>query len=174
MFRLFVLVGLVAGACTLLADEKDPPKEDKSIVLGKAMGKVQNGSAYDVGTLDMGKLTTLYVPQGAEVISEGEGTKVQVYVKKTQGFFGRPPEPMDIAKTRKHFGVATLTEEKSITLATFGEFSTKEGGASIKLVIVAPKALTIETKEGLHGDSSAARPSKDEKLKRVRDPERPI
>jgi hypothetical protein len=165
--RLVAAASLFTLACRSTADEpkKADPPEDKSVVPGtvKGRGKVENGSAFDKATLDLGERKKLAVPEGAEVIRKGDGAKVEVFMKKTLNFGGFPPQPMSIREGRKIMGCATKIEDGVSVLATFGEFSTKEGGTRIKLVLVVPEKIEVEKRATLSGPKSSAHPERGEK-----------
>jgi hypothetical protein len=140
----------------------DDPKADgdKSIVLGKQFGEsVENGSAYDKATLDLGEVKRIAIPEGAEVVQGDDGRKIRVFLKKTLDFAGHPPEPMSIRTGRTKMGCATKVEGQTLVIATFGEWTSKEGGARIKLLLVVPKGVEVERRKGLAGSDSAAHPA---------------
>ncbi len=153
---------VVAAGVAALGLRAAEPVADKSLVPGKsASKKVENGSAFDKGRFDLGTHKKLAVPDGAEVVHKGDGTMVEVYMKKALGFQGHPPKPMSIREGRKHMGCATKLEDGVVVLATFGEWSTKEGGTWIKLVLVVPEKIEVEKRKALSGADSAAHPAAD-------------
>jgi hypothetical protein len=164
---LFLLTGsVILGLGCSQKVAADPPMvakgqivdEDESIVSdgkGAPNPKVENGVVYDKATIKAAHVKTLIVPDNATVERIDSKGEIELYIKRTQGFHGHPPEPMPLKAIRKKMGCATRMEAGKATIATFGEFSTKEGGASLKLLIRVPKALSVETKEGLSGANSA-------------------
>jgi hypothetical protein len=71
-------------------------------------------------------------------------------------FAGHPPEPMSNRTGRTKMGCATKVEGKTLVMATFGEWTSKEGGARFKLLLVVPKGVEVERRKGLAGSDSAA------------------
>ena len=51
-------------------------------------------------------------------------------------------------------GCATKSKEGKVILATYGEFSTKEGGNRMKLLVRVPERLTVEAQKNLSGPKS--------------------
>ena len=132
--------------------------DDESIVPAPsraANAKVQKGDIYDKGTLKTADIKSLIVPDNAIVERTGTEGAIELYVKKTQSFGGHPPEPMTLESARKKMGCATKEENGKVTLATYGEFSTKEGGAHLKLLLRVPASLIVETQPDLSGPKSA-------------------
>jgi hypothetical protein len=49
--------------------------------LGKRFGEsVENGSAYDKATLDLGELKRIAIPEGAEVVQGDDVWKIRVFI----------------------------------------------------------------------------------------------
>jgi hypothetical protein len=156
---------LAALVCAAAARPDDPkpadPAADRSVVLSARKApstKVENGAAFDSAVLDLAGRTRLVVPDNAEVLRGAAGGTTRVYLKKTLGFGGHPPEPMSIRTVRKYMGCATKAEGEALVLGTFGEWKSKEGGSRIKLVVVVPAGVEVEKVAGLSGPESAARP----------------
>ena len=125
------------------------------LVLGKRFGNVQNGSAYDKASLDITKYNKLFLPSNATIKRNGEPGKLEIYMEKTLGFVGHPPESMSIKKTRKEMGCTCRADGDSLMVATYGEWNSHiEGGASMQLLFVVPKSIEIETDESLSGEDS--------------------
>jgi hypothetical protein len=130
---------------------------DKSIVPDAEPApnpKVQNGDVYDKAVLQAADVKTLIVPDDAKVERTDAKDSIELFVKKTQSFGGHPPEPMTLSGARKNMGCALTSEDGKVTLATYGEFSTIEGGTHMKLLIRVPPALVVETQPGLSGPKS--------------------
>ena len=118
--------------------------------------KVTNGSAFDCYGLSFGGVSTLIIPEGVELTeSAGAGTLI-VKTNKKLAFGGHPPKPMSPETARKNMGLAYKLEGDTLTLATYGEFSTKEGGASIKLVVLVPPKSKLKKQKDLNGPNSLA------------------
>ncbi|MBO0697929.1 MAG: hypothetical protein J2P46_06025 [Zavarzinella sp.] len=148
-------LGLALAGCTSEGASGDP-----SVVVDKrraASEKVENGTAYDRAAVDAGAAKKVVLPDTATVRRTAEAGPVRLFMAKHLGFQGHPPEPMSIREARKNMGCAVKAEEDGLVLATFGEFRTIEGGASMKLVAVVPEGLKIEQRKGLSGHDSAGR-----------------
>jgi hypothetical protein len=170
-FGVALLAGL--GALSFGCSNQVPPPpvvaaimehQDESIVpdpRGAPDPKVQNGDIYDKAIIKAADIKTLIVPENAKVERAGAADAIELYVKKTQSFGGHPPEPMTLEAARKHMGCATKAENGKLTLATYGEFSTKEGGAHMRLLLRVPAGLTVETQPKLSGPESSGQRKQD-------------
>lgn len=118
---------------------------------------VENGTAHDRATVDLGSAKRIVLPDTATVRRTGEGSSIRLFMAKRLAFVGHPPEPMGVRDARTNMGCATKAEGNSLIIATFGEWSNIEGGADVKLVAEVPGGLTVEQREGLSGVTSAAR-----------------
>lgn len=123
--------------------------------------KVQNGDVYDKAMLKAADIKTLIVPDNANVERTGADGAIELYVHKTQSFGGHPSEPMTLEDARKKMGCATRAYDGTVTLATYGEYSTKEGGSRIKILLRVPATLSIETQPGLSGEESKGQKRKE-------------
>jgi hypothetical protein len=123
---------------------------------GIARVSVFRGVIYQRGKVAIGAHTALRVPVTA-LVSEGarDGT-IEVYVSKSLGFMGHPPEPMRGTSVRRNQGVATRDDGGTLVLATYGEFGTIEGGASMDVLVRVPKGFPVHARHGLAGDGSVA------------------
>lgn len=118
---------------------------------------VENGSAYDRSTVELGASNKVVLPEDAVVRRSGVPGKIQVLMEKTLGFGGHPGEPMSIHEARKEMGCATRVDGDVIMLATFGEWDSHiEGGATMKLIVIIPQEIDVERRKGLSGPKSAA------------------
>ena len=121
--------------------------------------RVHNGTVVDVATIPLGGATRLALPASAVVTQVGPAGVMRVQMTKRLGFHGHPPRSMSIAEGRRLMGVAIRRNGEVLELATFGDFSTKEGGASIELAVRVPPGVHVEKKLELEGDTSPARGS---------------
>lgn len=133
---------------------KAPPGKDPSLVIGENFEDVENGSAFDVAVADIGAHKKFVLPKNAEVRQDGEPGKLKIYMKKTLSFMGHPPAKMSIRLGRKNMGCAVQSEKDARVVATYGEFSTREGGAGMALLIIVPKGIEIERRNDLSGENS--------------------
>jgi hypothetical protein len=130
---------------------------DRSIVLSERFGNVENGSAFDQAAVDLDKYKKVILPDDAAV-RRGQGTKLQIFMRKTLAFGGHPPEAMSIRTSRKNMGCAVKAEADALVVATFGEWDSHiEGGARMRLVAVVPEGIEVDQKPGLSGPKSAGR-----------------
>jgi hypothetical protein len=134
---------------------KNTQETPDSVVLSRKFENVENGSAYDKAAVELGDFAKVILPDDATVRQEGEGKKLQIYMKKTLGFAGHPPEPMSIKHARNHMGCAVQLEKTALVIATFGEWDSHiEGGARMKVLFVVPKGVEIEKRSKLSGENS--------------------
>jgi hypothetical protein len=154
-FRPLLLSGLLLGLGMLglgcAKDESVVPDPNKA-----PSPKVENGDVYDKAILNAGDIKTLIVPDSAIVERTAKEGQVELYLKKTLSFGGHPPEPMPLVSIRKDLGCAARAQNIKVLLGTFGEGSSKEGGAYLKPLIRVPAALAVETEKGLSGSDSQA------------------
>jgi hypothetical protein len=139
---------------------KNTHETPDSVVFSQKFGNVENGSAYDKAAVELGDFATVILPDNATVRQEGEGKKLQIYMKKTLGFAGHPPEPMSIKHARNHMGCAVQVEKAALVIATFGEWDSHiEGGARMKVLFVVPKGVEIQERPKLSGEDSICSPA---------------
>src|SRR5262245_11761210 len=118
---------------------------------------VENGTAYDRATVEVGSATRIVLPDNATVRRTGEGGPLRLFMAKRLAFAGHPPQPMGVRDARANMGCATKPEGNGVVIATFGEWGNIEGGADIKIVAEVPNGLAVEQRAELSGVSSAAR-----------------
>jgi hypothetical protein len=153
-------VVLAAGAVVLWPDRAD---SDPSMVISEVFptihGRtVENGSAFDQAALDIGKYKKIVVPDSAAVRRNGKGDKLQIFMKKSLGFHGHPPESMSIRTAREHMGCAVKEQDSSLVLATFGEWDSHiEGGTRMDMKLLVPEGVEVEKRGGLSGEHSDGR-----------------
>jgi hypothetical protein len=156
--RLLIL-GWFAGLVVL--PSCNSPRPDPSIVVDESLRvdpEVENGTAYDRSVLELGKAKKVVLPDNATVRRAGEAGKVQLFMAKTLAFVGHPPEAMNLQGARKNMGCAIRADGDAFVVATYGEWdSRKEGGASMKLVVVVPDGVEVEQRKGLSGPDSTGR-----------------
>jgi len=155
------LAGLVAlPACSSGSSQSagEPDPTDPSIVIEKGPGvsdEVENGTAHDRATIDLGTARKVALPDTAAVRRAGEARKVQLFMAKTLSFAGHPPESMSVRGARKNMGCAIRIEGDALVVATYGEWDSRvEGGAHLKLVAVVPAGVEVERRNGLSGPDS--------------------
>lgn len=118
---------------------------------------VQNGTAYDRSTLELGAAKSLVLPEGTTVRRGGAAGTVELFMGKTLSFGGHPSEPVSIRTVRTRMGCAVKVEGDALVVATFGEWDTGvEGGTWMRLLLaVVPDGVTVEHRKGLVGWDSA-------------------
>jgi hypothetical protein len=121
-----------------------------------AFQEVVNGTVARGAHLDLQGLNAVTVPSNAIIEREETGGALKFVIAKNLDFFGFPPEPIDIESAQANLGIAYRLDNRSLMIATFGEWSSVEGGASITLTITAPAAVEITKATGLSGQESAA------------------
>jgi hypothetical protein len=61
---------------------------------------------------------------------------------------------MSIQTARKKMGGAVRADETALLLATFGEWSSKVGGALMHLLLMIPEGIEVEKRANLSGPES--------------------
>jgi len=132
--------------------------KDSTIILrSERASMVQNGAAYDVATIEISDaITNIILPKSAKIIEGGKEEKLSIRIKRVIGFMGHPPDEVSPRIARKYMGCAYKFEGNELVLATYGEWSSIEGGAYIELEIELPKKLKLEKREDLSGYNSIA------------------
>jgi hypothetical protein len=128
-----------------------------SEVSGKgASENVTNGSAFDCYGVSFGSVSTIVIPDGIEVNESASANTLVIKTNKTLAFGGHPPKPMSPETARNNMGIAYKLDGDELHIATYGEFSTKEGGAFMKLVLSVPPKSKIKKKAEYKGPESLA------------------
>jgi hypothetical protein len=117
---------------------------------------VFQGSLYQRATIPIGKHDSLRVPSTALVAEGAKDGSVEVYVEKRLHFMGHPPEAMPLGSLRRNLGVATSADGTTLVVATYGEFGSIEGGASMRVFVRVPTGFAVKMRDGLAGDDSDA------------------
>jgi hypothetical protein len=153
---LFLFVGVLTLFAGIYAAFKWNPAQTKSDIFidrQQIDARVENGSAFEKATLVIEGKDPYVFPHDA-VIEEGDipGT-IEIYMQKRLDYAGHAGKgnPMSIREERKKMGCAYRAKDGKQAIATYGEWSSKEGGAYIKLRIVVPRTLHYETRKGLSG-----------------------
>jgi hypothetical protein len=119
-------------------------------------GRVENGKAYERAALRLTGYTRLVAPRGAAITRGAAPDALRLAIEKSLHFMGHPPADIGLGDLKRNMGVAFSEEGDALVLATYGEFDTKEGGASLALSIEAPPGLKVERRDDLSGRKSAA------------------
>ncbi|MBA4192613.1 MAG: hypothetical protein C0467_31985 [Planctomycetaceae bacterium] len=166
-----LIIALVVGltslpSCTSLTTSPD------LVFKRSADPKVQNGTAYERGVVDIGGTRTVVLPEDAVVRRCQTEGRVKLYMAKTLGYMGHPPKSKSIREEREVMGCAVKVDGESLVIATYGEWDCIEGGTSVKLVAMVPNGLAVEQRKGLSGrDSSTLKDWQAGYLGRVKNPQ---
>ena len=129
--------------------------------------KVTNGVAYESGSIPVLEGQTLQVPSDA-VVEEYPGATVRCYLTKSLHCSGHPPTPMRIADARHYLGIAYQSDDKLLTIATFGEWRNRGGVAGLRLLVLVPKGQAwqhIENHSGLKSPATKKMDFSDDRTK---------
>jgi hypothetical protein len=118
--------------------------------------KVENGTVYDVATIDWQGVAKVVLPRNASVRKTPGTQSIQLFMAKELGFYGHPPEPITLRTVRAYMGCAIKRDSQALLVATFGEWSTIEGGSTLCLVAVVPDGVEVVQRDGLAGTESLA------------------
>ncbi len=108
-----------------------------------------------MAVVDATGITCLVVPEGA-VIVRVDASDIRLRMQKALSFKGVPVQRLTPLDARRNMGLAWRESEGCLQLGTFGEFSTKEGGASIQVIVDTPRPLAVERSTRLSGHASLA------------------
>jgi hypothetical protein len=152
MRRFWPILFLIATASlpSCLSISLDPSLELRR----SADPKVENGTSYEQATITVGSAQTLVLPDNAVVRRGGTEGTIELYLGKCLAFMGHPAKYTSFREGRQGIGCAVKLEERTLVVATYGEWSCMEGGAGIDLVVVVPKGITVEQRKGLSGENS--------------------
>jgi uncharacterized protein (TIGR03067 family) len=114
--------------------------------------KAYNGKAYDVAALHVGPKQKVVVPDKGTVVERHDQADVLlVYAEKRANIRAHFVRSVSIADYRKAMGCAVKLDDGALLIGTFGEFGFLEGAVSMRLLVVAPRKLEVETRAGLIG-----------------------
>ena len=148
---------IAAVAVTLLTSCNTPPKADQTFIVEPSIdANVQNGTAFDHATVDIGSARRIVLPNNTTVRRGGQKGKLVLYMAKTLAFAGHPPVKIGLDNARKYMGCAYAREDDAIVIATFGEWDSVTGGAVLRLIAVVPDGVEVELRKGLWGPYSEA------------------
>lgn len=150
-----VLSMAVAAAAGAAQENFVYPKQPLAPKGAAPSPKVINGTVFESGALELQKASTLVLPENA-VVEEHDGPTVRFFLTKSLSCAGHPPVRMHYDQSRTHFGIAQRLEDKAVVVSTFGEWTNRGGSAMVRMLVLVPRGLEYELKEGLHGPTSAA------------------
>jgi hypothetical protein len=117
---------------------------------------VQNGSVFSLGVVNAEQYRRVLVPKTSAVLSSPEPGIVTFRLEKRLSFFGHPEVPMTLDEARSCMGLALLTKADEMALGCWGEWSSFEGGADLRVVVEVPPGLSVVRKAELEGPESRA------------------
>lgn len=142
--RMLLAALLVATLPSCKLGEGDFDIRNGIVYSDAANPNVTNGTAYDRAVLELGDHHGIVAPARARVLPTGDAGRITIRMAKTLGFMGHPPSRVTVADCRKSMGCAWRSEAGKLRLATFGEWRTMEGGASLALEILVPEGVRVE------------------------------
>jgi len=117
---------------------------------------VVNGESYEKILFNNNLITEIMIPYNAETQVNIKNNNIEIYLIKSLAFMGHPPYPMTIKCVKDYMGIAyKIIKNKSI-FATYGEWRSTEGGATIKILFIVPKKVKIIKNKNLSGKNSLA------------------
>ena len=150
LVRLLTLVAMALSGCA--------PRDRSILPRESPHPNIQNGVAYDVGTLDLRGVRKIAVPSTTVVRRASSGNEGLTAMEKTLGVVGSPVKPIDIADRRKELGCAYKREGDSLVVGTYGEYVIPgHGGAFVRLAVYLPEGMTVDKRAELGGAGSLAR-----------------
>ncbi len=118
---------------------------------------VENGAVFELGSVPLGTHTRrVVVPADAIVVKGSPSRHMYIATRKALAFAGHPPERMPLVALRTNMGCAWSREGTRVIVGTYGEWESKEGGASIGLLVRLPDDVAVERARNLSGTASLA------------------
>lgn len=122
-----------------------------------ANSNVTNGTAFDVGTVPVMQGATLFVPTGTTVVIRDDvDARVVVHLIKDLKYYGHPSKGISPATARRKMGCAWRKRGGVVELATYGEWTSIEGGASLSILACVPRNILVRFGDDLSGMKSKA------------------
>ena len=158
MLLCVVLAG--CGSKKSSADQKSVGmKQPVFELVGTAVSaNVQNGSAFERAVIGVSQFDALVIPDDARIETSTPRADLTLLTKKTLDYRGHPSKPVDIRVEYKNAGCAYRIDGSTMTVATYGEWWSKEGGLQMQLIFLAPPTTRVLRKRGLSGEESEASP----------------
>lgn len=136
-----------------------PPSPGGALVRSSGDARVENGNVYEVARVSVpAPVKNLMLPAGTRVLRAppGELDSVWIASEKKLRFHGHPPQAISLQGVRANMGGAFKVEGDTLTIGTFGEWSSKEGGASIRFLARVPAGLRVAMQSELTGPDNQA------------------
>jgi hypothetical protein len=144
---------MLCAAVTLAGCEGEKPQVKVS---AEPPRLVENGTIYERARLDVQGVAKVVFPKDAIVRRTHGPEAVQLFMAKQLHFFGHPPAPINLQSAHAYLGCAIRKEGDVLTVATYGEWGSMEGGARIHLLALVPEGLPAELRGNLSGQQSVA------------------
>jgi hypothetical protein len=117
---------------------------------------VENGTVFEQARVDVQGVSKVVLPKDAIVRRTHAPQSVQLFMAKQLQFFGHPPAPINLRSARAYLGCAFRKDHEALLVATYGEWGSMEGGASMHLLALVPEGLPVEQRDNLSGAQSLA------------------
>jgi hypothetical protein len=144
---------LVCAAVTLAGCEGEKPQVK---VQAEPPKLVENGTVYEHARVDVHGVSKVILPKDAIVRRAHGPEAIQIFMAKQLQFFGHPPAPINLQSAHTYLGCAIRKEGNTVTVATYGEWGSMEGGARIHLLALVPEGLPVELRGNLSGQQGIA------------------
>lgn len=119
--------------------------------------KVENGRVFEVARVALpSQVTNVMAPAGATILRDGPARTLFVATEKSLHFNGHPPEAMPLEGVRANMGCAAKIEGDTLSIGTFGEWTNKEGGVDMRVVVRVPPGIRVGMMRELAGRDSIA------------------
>jgi hypothetical protein len=89
--------------------------------------------------IDLTEIDRLIVPHDAAIVRVAERGKLSIHIRRRVATFS----PVSVKNARDFMGCAERRDGRTLTLATFGGWSSKEGEASIQVRLLVPEEIEI-------------------------------
>lgn len=134
-----------------------PIASKNGMVRQKTFDSVENGDVFEVARVPISAtVRELLVPAGTKIVKAKGEPVLYVATAKRLRFGGHPPGGMTLEAVRANMGCAFKVEGDTLSLGTFGEWDSKEGGATLDLVVRAPSEVRVGVMQELGGAASRA------------------
>lgn len=125
---------------------------------------VENGVSYERIDFDFSPYSEAVLPHDSQVHNAGPGESPAIFVQKIQDYQGTPPRPIKISGFRGDMGLSYMESGPSVAFATFGTWTSDDGGGILKLRFRLPADLARRPLDRLSGLDSMANLTPEGKL----------
>lgn len=132
-------IAVLPGAVPANAKEKSLVRSPVS-----ANPLVENGSAYEFLDLSIPlSVETVIVPDGCAIRREPNRSSARIYLEKSLSYMGHPGSRLSIEGTREQLGLAATIKGNALRLATYGGWSSFEGGEYTEMAVLLPEGVQV-------------------------------